>query len=116
MPDENVSFGQKVKNNPIKTAISILTLLSMIVTGVLWVDTRYIKAGDMQQFSNQQQKAVQNVEKMFIQHAMEEINRQIFAINFKINNNQADALDHAMLDQLRAELRKKEMELNKLSE
>lgn len=37
-----------LKDNPVKSAISVLTLVSMLVGTILTVDSRYAKAADLQ--------------------------------------------------------------------
>lgn len=39
---------EQAKEHPVKYAISLITLLSMFVGGVLAVDSRYAKAGDFE--------------------------------------------------------------------
>ena len=38
---------QLLKENPVKSSISILTLVSMLVGAVITVDSRYVKADDL---------------------------------------------------------------------
>lgn len=45
----------QIKENPIKSAISVFTLLSMLIGGVFTIDGRYAKADDL----NKQQQIIE---------------------------------------------------------
>lgn len=112
MPEnEVVPFGQKVRANPIKTAISVLTLVSMIVTGVLWVDARYLHAGGLAVIQQQQARDTVFFNNKMTHHSIDEINLEIFKITFKINEGTATALDKALLTQYNQQLRQKEAQI-----
>lgn len=50
---------EQIKENPVKSVISLLTLVSMLIGGVLTVDSRYAKAADLEN----QQRVIENTAK-----------------------------------------------------
>ena len=114
MPEQPRTFGQKVKENPIKTATSILVLLTMIVTTAFAIDARYLHAGGLKGVQQQQVVNMVTVQNQMTQHSIDEIRLEIFKINFKINNDTAEPLDHALLGQYEQQLRQKESEIKEV--
>lgn len=99
-----MAIPKTVQEHPIKILASILTLVSMLVGGVLTIDSRYAKASD---FEEQQQiihdSAKQN--KIEFNYSIDQLRKQtlddkIFEIEL-IPENKRTAVDKARLEKFK---------------
>lgn len=97
---------EQIKENPVKSVISLITLISMLVGGVLSVDSRYAKAADLQ---NQQQSIEHAVKqnKIEFNYSIDQLRKQsvedkIFEIELIPENKRTQA-DKARLEKFKRE-------------
>lgn len=94
----------KVKENPIKSAISVVTLVAGLFGGVLSIDSRYAKAADIEQ---QQQSIKDNARET--KFAIDQLRKQsiedkIFEIEL-IPETSRVQIDRARLEKYKRDLR-----------
>lgn len=95
---------EQAKEHPIKYAVSFVTLLSMLIGGVLAVDSRYAKAGDFEK-----QQIYLDVKTIEMRIAIDDLRKQtlvdkVFEIELIPEENRTQ-VDRARLQKYKQDIR-----------
>ena len=94
MPDKkDVTYMEKIKQNPIKFAVSVLALISALATGALAVENRY---------NNYPEIYMMEVD--YANNNITELEDKIFQLNMRIGTPSEQATDKAMVDRYKSRL------------
>lgn len=99
---------ESIRNNPIKTLLSIVALISGIVTSVITVDSRYVHADELDDFKIEMNQKFEKTDKSISNIRRQQLQDKIFELNFLDQSGQARPIDKALLDRYRNELQELE--------
>lgn len=107
---------ETIKQNPFKTISLIITVLSLIGTAVITIDTRYAHAGSFESYKQQISDEF-NEYKVIVEDKIEttvkkidalrikQLQDKVFELNFLSESGKARPIDKALLDRYRNELK-----------
>ena len=88
---------QIMRQNPLKSALTMIGSVAAVVIFLWVVDDRYVNAADFKQFQHQQ-------EQLFVDSRIQQIQDQLFVLDLKVENGSATEIDRAQRARLQRQL------------
>lgn len=97
-----------VKQNPIKSALTMIASVAAVVVFFWTVEDRYVSAADFQNFQNQQQRFVDQIQKQqrdslssFRRQMLED---ELFELELKVQQGTATNVEKAKINRIKRQL------------
>jgi len=92
------------KDNPIKSALSIMASIAAVVVFIWSIEGRYVSAADFSQYQKRQEQFQHQQQETINSFQRRQIDNELFELEFKVNNGEATPLDRAKIQRLKRQL------------
>ena len=92
------------KENPIKTALSTISSIAAVVMFIWAVNSHFVSAADFSKYQQRQEQFQQQQQESFKAFQRQQIDNELFELEFKVQQGNATPLDRAKIQRLKRQL------------